>query len=108
MDLPGLSVLIGGMWIANLSYWGCNQYITQRALGATLPVARSGLLFAAFLKMLMPVIVVIPGIAVYFIIREEIPGISAADMLTSSGVEDPNKAYPALLGPPSKTAYPTM
>ena len=98
MDLPGLSVLIGGMWIANLSYWGCNQYITQRALGASLPVARSGLLFAAFLKMLMPVIVVIPGIAVYYIIKEKIPGISADNLLTSSGVQDPNKAYPALLG----------
>ena len=98
MDLPGLSVLIGGMWIANLSYWGCNQYITQRALGASLPVARSGLLFAAFLKMLMPVIVVIPGIAVYYIIKEKIPGISGSDLLTSSGVQDPNKAYPALLG----------
>lgn len=98
MDLPGLSVLIGGMWIANLSYWGCNQYITQRALGASLPVARSGLLFAAFLKMLMPVIVVIPGIAVYYIIKEKIPGISASNMLTMSGVLDPNKAYPALLG----------
>lgn len=98
IDLPGLSVLIGGMWIANLNYWGCNQYITQRALGASLPVARSGLLFAAFLKMLMPLIVVIPGIAVYYIINENIPGISAADMLTTSGVQDPNKAYPALLG----------
>ncbi|RZL05270.1 MAG: sodium transporter, partial [Pedobacter sp.] len=98
MDLPGLSVLIGGMWIANLSYWGCNQYITQRALGASLPVARSGLLFAAFLKMLMPVIVVIPGIAVYYIIKQDIPAISADQLLTSSGVEDPNKAYPALLG----------
>jgi SSS family solute:Na+ symporter len=98
MDLPGLSVLIGGMWIANLSYWGCNQYITQRALGASLPVARSGLLFAAFLKMLMPVIVVIPGIAVYYIIKEKIPGISADNLMTASGVQDPNKAYPALLG----------
>lgn len=98
MDLPGLSVLIGGMWIANLSYWGCNQYITQRALGASLPVARAGLLFAAFLKMLMPLIVVIPGIAVYYIIKEKIPGISADNLLTSSGVQDPNKAYPALLG----------
>ncbi|MES2830009.1 MAG: sodium/solute symporter [Bacteroidota bacterium] len=98
MDLPGLSVLIGGMWIANLSYWGCNQYITQRALGASLPTARAGLLFAAFLKMLMPVIVVIPGIAVYYIIKEKIPGISGADLMTSSGVQDPNKAYPALLG----------
>jgi len=98
LDLPGLSVIIGGMWIANLSYWGCNQYITQRALGASLPVARAGLLFAAFLKMLMPVIVVIPGIAVYYIIKEKIPGISGSDLLTSSGIQDPNKAYPALLG----------
>jgi SSS family solute:Na+ symporter len=104
LDLPGLSVLIGGMWIANLSYWGCNQYITQRALGASLPVARAGLLFAAFLKMLMPVIVVIPGIAVYYIIKEKIPGINGGagiigtDLLTGSGVQDPNKAYPALLG----------
>eukprot|EP01133_Synstelium_polycarpum_P017606 gene17606-21002_t len=98
MDLPGLSVLIGGMWIANLSYWGCNQYITQRALGASLPVARSGLLFAAFLKMLMPVIVVVPGIAVYYIVKKDLGGINANHLLTSSGVQDPNKAYPALLG----------
>src|SRR5688572_25712713 len=97
IDLPGISVLVGGMWIANLNYWGCNQYITQRALGASLPVARSGLLFAAFLKMLMPVIVVIPGIAVYYIIKNKIPDISADSLLTSSGVQDPNKAYPALL-----------
>ncbi|WP_256005877.1 MULTISPECIES: sodium/sugar symporter [Pedobacter] len=97
MDLPGLSVLIGGMWIANLSYWGCNQYITQRALGASLPTARAGLLFAAFLKMLMPVIVVIPGIAVYYIIKNDIPAISPDNLLTGSGVQDPNKAYPALL-----------
>ncbi len=59
-DLPGLSVLIGGMWINNLNYWGCNQYITQRALGADLNTARKGILFAAFLKLLIPLIVVIP------------------------------------------------
>ena len=53
MDLPGLSVLIGGMLIINLNYWGCNQYITQRALGADLKTARGGILFAAFLKLLM-------------------------------------------------------
>ena len=97
MDLPGVSVLIGGMWIANLSYWGCNQYITQRALGASLPTARNGLLFAAFLKILMPIIVVIPGIAVYYIIKNNIGAISAGSLLTSSGAQDPNKAYPALL-----------
>ncbi|HNM25055.1 MAG TPA: sodium transporter, partial [Saprospiraceae bacterium] len=57
-DLPGLTVLVGAMWIANLNYWGCNQYITQRALGAKIETARSGLLFAAFLKLMMPIIVV--------------------------------------------------
>jgi SSS family solute:Na+ symporter len=63
-DLPGLSVLIGGMWIANLSYWGFNQYIIQRALAAKdLPEAQKGIVFAAYLKLLMPVIIVLPGIA---------------------------------------------
>src|SRR6195952_5031265 len=66
-DLPGLSVLIGGMWINNLNYWGCNQYIVQRALGASLPTARKGILFAAFLKLLIPLIVVIPGITMYVV-----------------------------------------
>lgn len=97
MDLPGLSVLLGGLWIANLSYWGCNQYITQRALGASLPTARNGLLFAAFLKILMPIIVVIPGIAVYYIIKTDMSAISPSSLLTSTGAQDPNKAYPALL-----------
>src|SRR5690606_3898417 len=97
MDLPGISVLIGGLWIANLSYWGCNQYITQRALGASLPTARNGLLFAAFLKMLMPLIVVIPGIAVYYIIKTDMSAINPDLLLTSSGAQDPNKAYSALL-----------
>ena len=53
-ELPGLSVLIGGMLINNLAYWGCNQYIVQRALGADLVTARKGILFAAFLKLLIP------------------------------------------------------
>jgi len=64
MDLPGLSVLIGGMWIANLSYWGFNQYIIQRALAAkSLNEAQKGVLFAAFLKLVMPLVIVLPGIA---------------------------------------------
>ncbi|RYE21126.1 MAG: sodium transporter [Sphingobacteriales bacterium] len=94
MDLPGLSVLIGGMWITNLNYWGCNQYITQRALGASLPTARAGILFAAFLKLLMPVIVVLPGIAAYYLYQK---GMFHEEMLTAAGIEDPNKAYPSLL-----------
>lgn len=94
LDLPGLSVLIGGLWIANLNYWGCNQYITQRALGAELPVARKGLLFAAFLKLLMPVIVVLPGIAA-FVLHQK--GMFQTEMLDSKGIVDVNKAYPSLL-----------
>lgn len=94
LDLPGLSVLIGGMWIVNLNYWGCNQYITQRALGANLKTARGGLLFAAFLKLLMPVIVVLPGIATYVLYQK---GMFHHEMLSSKGVQDVNKAYPALL-----------
>ena len=63
-SLPGISVLVGGMWVMNLSYWGFNQYIIQRALAARdAREAQKGILFAAFLKLLMPVLVVLPGIA---------------------------------------------
>ena len=93
LDLPGLTILIGGMWITNLNYWGCNQYITQRALGASLPTARSGILFAAFLKLLMPVIVVLPGIAAYVLHRE---GMFQAEMVVGNEL-NPDRAYPVLL-----------
>ncbi|MEM9917382.1 MAG: sodium/solute symporter [Bacteroidota bacterium] len=64
--LPGLSVLIGGMWIANLYYWGMNQYIIQRALAAkNITEARKGVAFAAFMKLLLPLIVVLPGMVAY-------------------------------------------
>ena len=92
-DLPGISVLIGGMLIINLNYWGCNQYITQRALGANLPTARSGILFAAFLKLLMPVIVVLPGIAAYVLYQN---GSFQTEML-QNGSLNPDRAYPVLL-----------
>jgi len=94
LDLPGLTVLLGGMWITNLNYWGCNQYITQRALGADLKTARSGILFAAFLKLLMPVIVVLPGIAAYVLYQK---GMFHQEMLSTKGVLDVNKAYPSVL-----------
>lgn len=93
ISLPGLTVLIGGMWIVNLNYWGCNQYITQRALGADINTARSGLLFAAFLKLLMPVIVVLPGIAAYILYRD---GAFQSEMM-QNGELNPDKAYPVLL-----------
>ena len=94
VSLPGLSVLIGGMWITNLNYWGCNQYITQRALGADLKTARSGILFAAFLKLLMPVIVVLPGIAAYVLHQQ---GSFQQELLNNQGVIAGDKAYPVLL-----------
>jgi SSS family solute:Na+ symporter len=82
-DLPGLSVLIGGMWIANLSYWGFNQYIIQRALAAkSLAEAQKGVVFAAFLKLLMPVIIVLPGIAA---------------VLLAPDLQKPDQAYPTMM-----------
>ena len=65
ITFPGLLSYLAGIWIINLNYWGCNQYITQRALGADLKTARTGILFAGFLKLLMPVIVMLPGIAAF-------------------------------------------
>jgi len=63
-DLPGIAVLVGGMWVMNASYWGFNQYILQRALAAkSVSEAQTGIIFAAYLKLLVPVIVVVPGIA---------------------------------------------
>jgi len=83
-DLPGLSVLIGGMWIANLSYWGFNQYIIQRALAAkNLGEAQKGVVFAAFLKLLMPVIIVLPGIAA---------------VILAPDLAKPDQAYPTMMG----------
>ena len=82
-DLPGISVLVGGMWIANLSYWGFNQYIIQRALAAKdLREAQRGVVFAAFLKLLMPVIIVLPGIAA---------------VLLAPDLAKPDQAYPTMM-----------
>lgn len=63
-NLPGIGVLLGGMWIMHISYWGCNQYIIQRALGAKdIREAQTGVMFAAFLKLITPLVIVVPGIA---------------------------------------------
>lgn len=69
LTFPGLLSYLAGIWIINLNYWGCNQYITQRALGADLQTARTGILFAGFLKLLMPVIVMLPGIAAFVLYK---------------------------------------
>jgi SSS family solute:Na+ symporter len=93
-ELPGISVLIGGMLINNLAYWGCNQYIVQRALGADLKTARSGILFAAFLKLLVPVIAVLPGIIMYVLHNK---GLYQQEMVDEAGVLKPDHAYPTLM-----------
>jgi len=82
-QLPGIAVLVGGMWIANLSYWGFNQYIIQRALAAkSLKEAQKGVVFAAYLKLLMPVIIVIPGIAA---------------VILAPDLTRPDQAYPTMM-----------
>ncbi|SET75276.1 sodium/sugar symporter [Thalassotalea agarivorans] len=84
MSLPGISVLIGGMWVMNFSYWGFNQYIIQRALAAKdVKEAQKGIAFAAYLKLLMPLIVVLPGIAAVVLY----PQLSAADQAYPSMME---------------------
>jgi solute:Na+ symporter, SSS family len=67
--LPGIAMYFAGQWIVNLNYWGCNQYITQRALGADLQTARTGILFAGLLKLMMPIVVMLPGIAAYVLYK---------------------------------------
>ena len=99
-NLPGLGVLVGGMWVANLYYWGFNQYIIQRTLAAkSLKEAQKGILLAAFLKIIIPLIVVIPGIAAFVMINDpEIMarlGAVAQEHLPSLAQAD--KAYPWLL-----------
>jgi SSS family solute:Na+ symporter len=81
-DLPGLAVLIGGIWVANLYYWGFNQYIIQRTLAAkSLAEGQKGIVFAAFLKLIIPVIVVLPGIIAY------VMNIDESGFLTASSVD---------------------
>ncbi|WP_295799458.1 sodium/sugar symporter [uncultured Microbulbifer sp.] len=83
MSLPGLSVLLGGMWVVNFAYWGFNQYIIQRALGAkSIEEGQKGIAFAAYLKLLMPLIVVLPGIAAVILLPQ---------------LERPDQAYPQLM-----------
>ncbi len=83
-ELPWVGVFIGGLWMANIGYWGCNQYITQRALAAkSLSEAQRGIILAAFLKILMPLVVVLPGIIAFSLYGETI--------------EKPDEAFPTLV-----------
>lgn len=101
-NLPGIAVLIGGMWVANLYYWGFNQYIIQRTLAAkSLKEAQRGIAFAAFLKMIVPLLVVVPGIVAYVMFTQPagtaiIPGVQEAFIKAGGGINY-DKAYPWLI-----------
>ncbi|MBL7473358.1 sodium/sugar symporter [Robertkochia sediminum] len=99
-NLPGIWVLVGGMWVANIYYWGFNQYIIQRTLAAkSLKESQRGILLAAFLKLLIPLIVVIPGIAAYVMVNdpEIMASLGESAMVNLPSLEQPDKAYPWLL-----------
>ncbi len=89
-DLPGLAVIIGGMWVANLYYWGFNQYIIQRTLAAkSLREGQKGIVFAAFLKLIIPAIVVIPGIIAYVMNLDLETGALSMELLETGGFVNP-------------------
>ncbi len=105
--LPGLSVLLGGMWIMNLSYWGFNQYIIQRALGAkSVQEAQKGLVFAAFLKLLVPVLVVFPGIAA-FLLYPDLP-CGDGQQLIQPSMDVAPMCQPGDIQPKFDRTYPTL
>ena len=97
MNLPGVWVLIGGLWVANLYYWGFNQYIIQRTLAAkSIGEAQKGIVLAGFLKLVIPFIVVVPGIAAFVIVND--PGLlSQFGTANLPSMEEADKAYPWLL-----------
>jgi SSS family solute:Na+ symporter len=99
-SLPGIGVLIGGMWVANVYYWGFNQYIIQRTLAAkSLKEAQNGILFAAILKLILPLIVVVPGIAAYVMIEDPtiMASLGEAGQQNMPSTAQADKAYPWLL-----------
>lgn len=92
--LPGIAMYFAGQWIVNLNYWGCNQYITQRALGSDLKTARTGILFAGLMKLAMPIIVILPGIAAYVLYKNG----GLQHEMTVGGKLNGDNAYSAVLG----------
>ncbi len=102
MDLPGLAVILGAMWLTNFGYWGFNQYIIQKGLAAkSLNDAKKGLVFAGYLKILIPLLVIIPGITAYVLMNDfssaelsQIINIPAAEVDT---IKKSDEAYPWLL-----------
>ncbi|MAU58921.1 MAG: sodium/glucose cotransporter [Flavobacteriaceae bacterium] len=99
-NLPGIAVLVGGMWVANIYYWGFNQYIIQRTLAAkSLKESQKGIVLAAGLKMILPLIIVIPGIAAYVIVNDPVllSSLGQEGLLNMPSNETADKAYPWLL-----------
>ncbi|WP_321295167.1 sodium/sugar symporter [Marinifilum fragile] len=99
-NLPGIGVIVGGMWVANLYYWGFNQYIIQRTLAAkSLRESQRGIVFAGFLKLIIPLIVVIPGIAAFVMVNDGSIMASLGDAAQNNipKMESADKAYPWLL-----------
>ncbi|MEM7483677.1 MAG: sodium/sugar symporter [Bacteroidota bacterium] len=99
-NLPGIGVLVGGLWVANLYYWGFNQYIIQRTLAAkSLKESQKGILLAAFLKLIIPLIVVVPGIAAYVMVNdpEILASLGDAGLKNLPSLDQADKAYPWLL-----------
>ncbi len=99
-DLPGLAAIVGGVWLTNIGYWGFNQYIIQKGFAAkSTKEAQKGLIFAAFLKILIPFIVVIPGVTAFvmFNFPQEIPGIQQGYFDMSGTINVSDDAYPWLI-----------
>ena len=93
-DIPGIAVIVGALWLTNLGYWGFNQYIIQKGLAAkSLDEAKKGMVFAAFLKILIPFIVCIPGVCAFYIKTQQ------PDMFAqlAGGISVSDDAYPFLI-----------
>lgn len=100
-DIPGIVVVVGALWLTNLGYWGFNQYIIQKGLAAkSLDEAKKGMIFAAFLKILIPFIVCIPGVCAYYILHGSYEGTPVIDILgdrLAGSIERSDDAYPYLI-----------
>ena len=99
-DIPGIVVIVGALWLTNLGYWGFNQYIIQKGLAAkSLDEAKKGMIFAAFLKILIPFIVCIPGVCAFYIMNGEYNGTPVHELLTNltGSIDRSDDAYPFLI-----------
>lgn len=101
-DLPGIAVILGAMWLTNLGYWGFNQYIIQKGLAAkSINEAKRGLIFAGYLKILIPILVVVPGIAAYVLINdyspEQLATLLNVPVEQIGTIDKSDEAYPWLL-----------